>query len=541
MEEEAALVTCHKHFFIELHVPNISIANTARALRRNIRTSEEMVEKIRKELRNPSDQRSKLTLVDSIQRLGVGHYFQEEIKVILEGFSESDSGQDLFETALGFRLLRHNGLPTSPDGFGKFMNKNGEFKESLSKDTCGMLSLYEASYLGAKDEDILLKAIEFTRTSLKQSIPFSTPQLQNHVAKALELPRHLRMATLEARNYMDEYGQETNYIPALLELAKFEFNELQSLHKRELAEILRWWQELDLVAKLDFARDRPFECFLWTAGIFPEASHSNIRIELTKTICILLVIDDIFDSYGSLDELVMFNDAIQRWELSAMEELPEYMKICYMALYNTTNEIAYRVLKQHGWCIIPHLKRTWKDVFEAQLVEAQWFNKRYTPTFEEYLTNGVTTGGSYMALVHSFFLIGQGVTKETISMMTPYPQLFSCAGKILRLWDDLGTAKEEEERGDVAKSMHCYMRENNVSCEDEARKHIRQMIGKLWMELNGELKTPKGLPQSITKACFNLARTSQIIYQHGDDQNAFTVDDHVQTLFFRPCHGQRTQ
>ena len=83
----------------------------------------------------------------------------------------------------------------------------------------------------------------------------------------------------------------------------------------------------------------------------------------------------------------------------------------------------------------------WIDIFEAQLAEAKWFNKGYVPNLEEYLANGVTTGGTYMALGHAFFLIGQGVNKETAAMMEPYPKLFSCAGKILRLWDDLGTAR----------------------------------------------------------------------------------------------------
>ena len=69
---------------------------------------------------------------------------------------------------------------------------------------------------------------------------------------------------------------------------------------------------MGLVDKLGFARDRPFECFLWTVGVFPEARYSSIRVELAKTISILLVIDDIYDTYGSLDELVLFNDAIQR-------------------------------------------------------------------------------------------------------------------------------------------------------------------------------------------------------------------------------------
>lgn len=47
-----------------------------------------------------------------------------------------------------------------------------------------------------------------------------------------------------------------------------------------------------------------------------------------------------------------------RWDLDAMEQLPEYMKICYMALYNTTHEIAYRIQKEHGLTVVAHLKRT---------------------------------------------------------------------------------------------------------------------------------------------------------------------------------------
>jgi len=70
---------------------------------------------------------------------------------------------------------------------------------------------------------------------------------------------------------------------------------------------------LGLIERLSFARDRPTECFLWTVGIFPEPCYSNCRIELTKTICILLVMDDIFDTYDTLDELVLFTKAIKRY------------------------------------------------------------------------------------------------------------------------------------------------------------------------------------------------------------------------------------
>ena len=134
------------------------------------------------------------------------------------------------------------------------------------------------------------------------------------------------------------------------------------------------------------------ECLLWTVGVLPEPKYSACRIELAKTVAILLVIDDIYDTHGTLDELVLFTDAIRRfiyiffsflcvssnlfkfltlirfnkclkfrihrWDLEAIEDLPKYMKICYMALYNTTNEICYKVLKENGWSVLPYLKAT---------------------------------------------------------------------------------------------------------------------------------------------------------------------------------------
>jgi len=41
-----------------------------------------------------------------------------------------------------------------------------------------------------------------------------------------------------------------------------------------------------------------------------------------------------------------------------MEQLPEYMKISYLALYNTTQEIACRIQMEHGQTVLSCLKRT---------------------------------------------------------------------------------------------------------------------------------------------------------------------------------------
>lgn len=38
-----------------------------------------------------------------------------------------------------------------------------------------------------------------------------------------------------------------------------------------------------------------------------------------------------------------------RWDASAIDELPSYMKACFDAIYETTNEISSVVRREHGW------------------------------------------------------------------------------------------------------------------------------------------------------------------------------------------------
>lgn len=60
------------------------------------------------------DQKAAMEMVDRIERIGLSHHFEEEIDVLLQRwFSEyrNPITEDLFTTALRFRLLRQNGFP----------------------------------------------------------------------------------------------------------------------------------------------------------------------------------------------------------------------------------------------------------------------------------------------------------------------------------------------------------------------------------------------------------------------------------------------
>ena len=128
---------------------------------------------------------------------------------------------------------------SSADTFKRFTDENGSFKECLIKDVEGMLGLYEAAHLRVQEEDILDEAIAFTTTHLRSLVEHLDCPLAAPVNRALYRPIRKCLERLEARPYITMYQDEASHSKDLLELAKLDFNQLQSLYKKELSHITR--------------------------------------------------------------------------------------------------------------------------------------------------------------------------------------------------------------------------------------------------------------------------------------------------------------
>lgn len=68
--------------------------------------------------------------------------------------------------------------------------------------------------------------------------------------------------------------------------------------------------------KMDFFRDRILEHYFWSLGMIPEPQFGRFRVDFAKAAMLVTVIDDIYDVYGSLEELVLFTDAVERFVVS---------------------------------------------------------------------------------------------------------------------------------------------------------------------------------------------------------------------------------
>ncbi|MCL7034546.1 hypothetical protein MKW94_015581 [Papaver nudicaule] len=333
--------------------------------------------------------------------------------------------------------------------------------------------------------------------------------------------------------------------PLLFEFGKLDFNMVQANYQRELVYLSKWWrEELDLSTVCHFARDRLVENLMGQVGFYHEPKFGNCRQQCAQISQFVNTIDDVYDVYGSMDELKLFTEAVERWDINRMEHLPHYMKICFLALYNTVNEMAYEVLQKHGLDVIQYLKNAWSDLCKAYLVEAEWFSNGYTPTLEEYLENGWISVGVPMIQIHVYFLLDDyPISKEALDCFkNGYPDILRWTSLIIRLVDDLATSTDELKRGDVPKSIQCYMKHAGVS-EYMARKHIKHLVGETWKKINtNDSKALSIFPKSYINALKNITRASQCYYNPGDGVGIpdTHVKNWVESIIVEPIHLSHT-
>ncbi|XP_076943976.1 (E)-beta-farnesene synthase-like [Bidens hawaiensis] len=245
------------------------------------------------------------------------------------------------------------------------MDEKEKFKETLCNDVQGLLALYEATYLRVEGEQVLDEALEFTKTHLDiiEKDPSCDSLSKTEIHQALKQPLWKTLPRLEAVRYIPIYQQKTTHSEVLLKLAKLNFNILQSMQKKELSQLCKWWKDLDLQNKLPYVRDRLVEGYFWILGIYFEPEHSHTRMFLTKSCVWLVVIDDTFDNYGTYEELEIFTEAVQRWSISCMDMLPEYMKLIYQHLLNHHQEMEESLEKNGKSYQIHHVTEMVREFF----------------------------------------------------------------------------------------------------------------------------------------------------------------------------------
>uniref|UniRef100_J3LWV4 Terpene synthase n=1 Tax=Oryza brachyantha TaxID=4533 RepID=J3LWV4_ORYBR len=492
-------------------------------------------ENIRTMFRNSDDVVERMNLVDAIQRLGIGHLFEDEISCTLSDIHKSEfTSSSLHEVALWFRLLREHGLWVSSDAFNRFKGDDGSFISEVANEPRGLLSLYNAAYLLTHDEPELEEAISFSRHHLKSMMQGNNLKqpLVYQVRRALQFPLPRAYKRAEALCYFLEYEQEEGHISILLDLAKLDFNLLQGIHLKELKTISEWWKDLYGYIGLSYLRDRMVDNYTWTYMMFYEEGLSVTRIICAKIFALITIMDDTYDAHATIQECRKLNEAIQRWDESAIPLLPEYLEKFYIKLLNNFKDFENQVSVNEK-DRVAYAQKEFQKLSHYYLMEAEWLHQNHMPSFQEQVTLSTNTSTAQLICVSTTIGRGDAVTKEAFEWATSSTAIIACA-KIIRFMNDIAAFKRGKNKGDISSSVECYMTENQVTSEVAFSK-LYSLIEDEWRTLNqARYEHHELLP--VVQRVVNFAVAIMFFYDERKDAYTFSsyLQEIVRSLFVNP-------
>ncbi|PIM97305.1 Exo-alpha-bergamotene synthase [Handroanthus impetiginosus] len=190
------------------------------------------------------------------------------------------------------------------------------------------------------------------------------------------------------------------------------------------------------------------------------------------------------------------------------------MRICFLALFNSANELAYDILRDQGHNIISNLRNLWAELCRAYYLEAKWYHNGYFPSINEYLNIAWVSISGPVVLFYAYFSSTNPINKKELQNLEQYSCIIRWPSIVLRLTDDLGTTKDEIKKGDVPKSIQCYMHETSCS-EEDAREYVKHLIDVTLKRMNKDILLENPV-KDFSATAMNLARIALCMYQFGD-------------------------
>ncbi|CAE6201747.1 unnamed protein product [Arabidopsis arenosa] len=467
--------------------------------------------------------KDKIRLIHLLISLGISHYFETEIEMILnQSFKELDgiiSEEDDLETiSIMFEVFRLYQHKMSCDTFVRFKGKDGRFKESLVADVRGMLQLYQAAHLGTPSEDIMEEAKSFTRNQLESLSSIS-----------------YNMEILVAREYISFYNQEEGHDLTLLKFAKLNFNYCRLLYIQELKTLTKWWKDLDIPSKLPYVRDRIVETYFSALGIHFEPRSSLGRIIVAKIMNVVVTLDDTCDSYATFPQVKSLIDSLQRWDLEGIDELQSYSRIVVRLILETIGEIE-REMKPRGRSAIQQTIDETKSLGRAYLALSKWVSEGHVPTFDEYMEVGLVTGGMDDFALYTFIAMEDCDEKPLYEWFNSKPKIFQALCYMYRINNDIVTYEREMRKGEVVNGVNSYMNQYGVT-KEEAVEELSKMARDNYKIVMEELLTTTDVPRQVRVRCLNIARLIDVFCKDGIDEFSNPhgkLKDLITSLFIHP-------
>ncbi|XP_018455705.2 ent-kaur-16-ene synthase, chloroplastic isoform X3 [Raphanus sativus] len=510
----------------------------------------------------PFDQYARLSIIDTLESLGIDRDFKNEIRSVLDETyrcylrGDEEICLDLATCALAFRLLLAHGYDVSYDPLKPFAEESG-FSNTLEgylKNTVSVLELFKAAQ-SYPHESALKEQCLWTKQYLEMELsnwPITSARdqyLKKEVEDALAFPPYASLERLDHRRRLlrgfcleNTRVMKTSYCflnvcsSDILNLAVEDFNFCQSIHGEEMKRLDRWIVG-NRLQELKFARQKLAYCYFSGAATLFTPELSDARVSWAKGGVLTTVIDDFFDVGASKEEMENLIHLVEKWDLNCVPEYcSEQVEIIFSVLRDTILETGEKAFVYQGRSVTHHIVKIWLDLLKSMLREAEWSSEKATPSLEDYMENAYVSFALGPIVLPATYLIGPLMSEETIGS-PEYNQLYKLMSTMGRLLNDIQGFKRESAQGKLnGVSLHMIHDQDNRSKEEEVIECVKGMAERKRVELQKLVLEEKGsvVPRECKEAFLKMSKVLNLFYRKDDGFTSQDLMSVVKSVMYEP-------
>ncbi|KAL7130567.1 hypothetical protein ABFS83_13G142500 [Erythranthe nasuta] len=481
----------------------------------------------------PLDIYSRLSTVDSLERLGICRYFRDKIQTVLDEMyrcwvqGDEEIFMDASTCALAFRLLRMNGCNVTSDRVTSILE---ERLSSNTKDVHAILELYRASELIiSPDEGDLDGQKSRLKHLLEQKISGGR-NVDREVNCVLQYPFYSTLDRISKRRNIENYNLDNTRIAKtsysspnfgnkdFLSLSVEDFNKCQAMHRQELKHLEIWVVENKL-DELKFARSKSAYCYFSAAATFFEPELSDARMSWAKNGVLTTLVDDFFDVGGSVEELKNLIHLVEVWDADVSAECcSQNVRIIFSALKTTICEIGDKGFVKQERSVMNHIIKIWLDLLYSMMKEAEWDKAKSLPTMDEYMKNAYVSFALGPIVLPALYLVGPKLSEKMVNH-SEYHNLFKLMSTCGRLLNDFQGYEREMKDGKLNAVTLYLTKSGGEMTKEDAVTEMKGLIERerrelLRLVLEGEKSSV--LPKACKDLFWHMSTVLHLFYNKDD-------------------------
>ncbi|XP_031376433.1 (-)-germacrene D synthase-like [Punica granatum] len=170
------------------------------------------------------------------------------------------------------------------------------------------------------------------------------------------------------------------------------------------------------------------------------------------------------------------------WDMEVIDELPDYMQVCYRALLDVYREAEHLLPEEVGSYRISFGIESMKGMVRAHFAEAKWFHRQYTPSMEEYMQVALVSAGGLLLSATAF-----------VGLKDAF----------------------EQKVGQAVSAVECYMKQYGVT-EEEAKHELWKHVIDAWKDINEEALHQTVVSAPLLHMIIDIARMMGVWYEDID-------------------------